>query len=94
MEWNLEWMPEWMPEWKPLVLARQCHRGWDRLVPPRPAAPMTWDLCRACATVAALRGEAAAALAYNAAVLEVDRCSCINLVDPLPAQARVPHAPG
>ena len=30
----------WMPEAKPLRLVRRCLRGWDRLVPSKPAAPM------------------------------------------------------
>ena len=53
----------WFVEAKPLTLARRCLRGWRRLQPPRPAAPMTRDLCRALAVVAALGGTPAVGLA-------------------------------
>jgi hypothetical protein len=56
-------LEHWLPEVKPLALGRRCVRGWDRLVPPRPAAPMTMDLARACAALACLEGEIGAGLA-------------------------------
>jgi hypothetical protein len=56
-------LEHWLPEVKPLTLGRRCVRGWDRLVPPRPAAPMTMDLARACAALACLDGELGAGLA-------------------------------
>ncbi len=46
----------WLPECKPLRLARRCMRGWDRLQPPRPAAPMPRDLALACAALSCLGG--------------------------------------
>ena len=46
----------WLPELKPLPLSRRCMRGWHRLVPPVPAAPMPRDLAFALAATAALAG--------------------------------------
>ncbi len=56
-------LEHWLPEIKPLTLGRRCLRGWEKLVPPRPAAPMTRDLMRACAAVAALDGDIGGCLA-------------------------------
>ena len=53
----------WLPECKPLVLTRRCSRGWSRLCPPRPAAPMPLDLVYACSAVAALGDNPGGALA-------------------------------
>ncbi len=53
----------WFPEGQRLVLARRCLRGWDRLVPPRPAAPMPRDLVFACAATCCLGGDLAVGVA-------------------------------
>ena len=55
-----------MPEFKPLPLTRRCMRGWLRLVPPQPAAPMPRDLALALAVTCALAGNVAAAIAMLA----------------------------
>ena len=56
-------MEHFLPEVKPLNLARRCVRGWARLCPPQPAAPMPRDLVLAVAAVLSLLGEPGAALA-------------------------------
>ena len=53
----------WLPEAKPLRLARRCMRGWDRLQPPRPAAPMPRDLALACAAIVCSLGLVAEGIA-------------------------------
>jgi len=53
----------WLAEFAPCLVARRCVRGWKRLVPPSPAAPMTRDLAHAAAGLACLKGETAAGLA-------------------------------
>ena len=63
LEKALAGVEHWLPELKPLPLSRRCMRGWHRLVPPVPAAPMPRDLAFALAATAALAGELAAAIA-------------------------------
>ena len=53
----------WLPEYAPLPLARRCVRGWKKLHPPEPAAPMPRDLLYACAAVTALVGDGPSAVA-------------------------------
>jgi len=60
----------WLPEVKPLSLARRCVRGWDRLVPPRPAAPLPLDLVVASTALLCLTG----ALAEGTALLLAFDC--------------------
>ena len=52
-----------MPEAKPLKLPRACLKGWHKLVPPIPYAPMPKDLVDALALVCALAGNVAVGLA-------------------------------
>ena len=52
-----------MPEAKPLKLPRACMRGWDKLVPPTPYAPMPLDLCYAVAVTCVLAGAVAVGIA-------------------------------
>ena len=52
-----------MPEAKPLKLPRACLKGWNKLVPPTPYAPMPKDLVDALALVCALAGDVAVGLA-------------------------------
>ena len=52
-----------MPEAKPLKLPRACMRGWDKLVPPTPYAPMPLDLVHAVAVTCALAGAVAVGIA-------------------------------
>ena len=63
LEKALAGVEHWLPELKPLPLSRRCMRGWHRLVPPVPAAPMPRDLAFALAATAVLAGELAAAIA-------------------------------
>ena len=63
LEKALAGLEHWLPEFKPLPLSRRCMRGWGRLVPPMPAAPMPRDLAFALAATAALAGDLAAAIA-------------------------------
>ena len=74
----------WMPEAKPLRLVRRCLRGWDRLVPSKPAAPMPRDLARATATMAALLAKTASALAMLLAHdtwLRIGECAGLRVRD-------------
>ena len=74
----------WMPEAKPLRLVRRCLRGWDRLVPSKPAAPMPRDLARATATMAALLAKTASALAMLVAHdtwLRIGECAGLRVPD-------------
>ncbi len=52
-----------MPEAKPLKLPRAYLKGWNKLVPPMPYAPMPKDLVEALALLCALAGDAAVGLA-------------------------------
>ena len=52
-----------MPEARPLKLPRACMRGWDKLVPPTPYAPMPLDLVHAVAVTCALAGAVAVGIA-------------------------------
>ena len=52
-----------MPEAKPLKLPRACFKGWNKLVPPTPYAPMPKDLVDALALMCALAGDVAVGLA-------------------------------
>ena len=63
LEKALAGVEHWLPEFKPLPLSRRCMRGWHRLVPPMPAAPMPQDLALALATTASLAGDIAAGIA-------------------------------
>ena len=51
------------PAFKPLTVSRRCIRGWDRLLPPTPYAPMHQDVALALATVMSLVGCVGAAIA-------------------------------
>ena len=51
------------PAFKPLTVSRRCMRGWDRLLPPTPYAPMHQDVALALATVMSLVGCVGAAIA-------------------------------
>ena len=53
----------WLPEAGRLPLARRCLRGWQKLQPPRPYAPMPRDLALAAAAMAALEGNIGVAIA-------------------------------
>jgi integrase len=53
----------WMPQAKPLRLARSCLKGWDKLCPPRPYAPMPRDLVFAVALLCGLAGHVGPSLA-------------------------------
>ena len=73
-----------MPEAKPLRLVRRCLRGWDRLVPSKPAAPMPRDLARASASMAALLGKPGSGLAMLVAHdtwLRIGECSGLRVRD-------------
>ena len=52
-----------MPEAKPLKLPRACMRGWDKLVPPLPYAPMPLDLCYAVAVTCVVAGAVSVGIA-------------------------------
>ena len=51
------------PAFKPLTVSRRCIRGWDRLLPPTPYAPMHQDIALALAVVMSLLGSLGAAVA-------------------------------
>ena len=53
----------WLFELAPFPMARRCVRGWKRLVPPVPAAPMPLVLGHALAATACLCGDVGAGLA-------------------------------
>jgi len=78
----------WLPELAPLPLARRCVRGWKKLRPPQPAAPMPRDLLYACAAVTALAGDGASAVAM---VVSYDVWLRISEVSGLTADAVVDH---
>jgi len=63
VEKALAGLEHWLPEVKPLRLSRRCLRGWHRLEPPQPAAPIPRDLAFSCAALAALRGYVDCAIA-------------------------------
>ena len=77
-----------LPEVKPLSLARRCLRGWARLQPPQPAAPMPRDLVLAVAGVLALLGSPGAALAV---LVSFDCWLRISEVSSLTVDAVVDH---
>ena len=51
------------PAFKPLTQARRCMKGWEKLQPPQPAAPMPADLAYALAAIMVLLKEYRVALA-------------------------------
>ena len=81
-------MEHFLPEVKPLNLARRCVRGWARLCPPQPAAPMPRDLVLAVAAVLSLLGEPGAALAV---LVSFDCWLRISEVSGLTVDAVVDH---
>jgi len=59
----LSGLEHFLPEIKPLLLARRTLKGWNRLCPPRPYAPIPRDLCFALAVVCSLSDRLPSAIA-------------------------------